>query len=129
MSIRLAAHAAFVALSIALAGCAASVETAPVVFIAQPGADIQLTQAAEVALATRYTRSLPQGSKWRKTGTVPQGSVYRAIDTVFTIEGRNVHEAYLVIGPQRQLVAFYLPGEGSLSPLSAPIPLSYKEMP
>jgi len=130
MSIRSAAAAAVsMVLAITLAGCAASVDSAPVVFVSAPGADITLTQAAEVALATRYTRSLPQGSKWRKTGTVPQGSVYRPIDTVFTIEGRNVHEAYLVISAQRQLVGFYLPGESRLSPLLAPIPLSYKELP
>lgn len=117
------------ALVFALAGCAASVETAPVVFVAAPGADITLTQAADVTLVTGYSRSLPLGSRWRKTGTVPQGSVYRPVDAVFTIEGRNVHEAYLVISPQRQLVGFYLPGESSLSPLSAQIPLSYKELP
>lgn len=114
----------------ALAGaCASSVETAPTTFVAAPtGGDIVLTRRAEVQSSTLFKRVLAEGSRWRKVGTVPQGHVYRPLDTVFTIEGRHVHEAYLVIAPASfTLVGFYLPGESTFSALAAPIPLAIKE--
>jgi hypothetical protein len=116
-------------LAAALAGCAASVETVPVVFMPAAGGDVVITSDVAVQLATGYKRSLPAGSRWRKVGSVPQGEVYRPVGTVFTIEGRHVHEAYLVLTPQRALTAFYLPGESNLSTLATPIPLPLKEAP
>ncbi|MFX8297360.1 hypothetical protein ABTL30_20295, partial [Acinetobacter baumannii] len=61
-----------------------------------------------------------------RVGTVPQGVVYRPVGTIFTIEGRQVHEAYLVIADQR-LVGFYLPGEQAYSPLSTAVPITTGE--
>jgi hypothetical protein len=116
-------------LAVVLAACAASVETVPTAFVSAPGGEIAVARAVNIRLPTGYTRTLAEGSRWRMVGTVQQGQVYRAVGTVFTIEGRNVHEAYLVITAQRSLVGFYLPGESNLSMLSAPAPLSLKEHP
>ena len=70
---------------------------------------------------------LAEGSRWQRVGALPEGEVYRPVGTVFTIEGRNVHEAYLVVSPARTLVGFYLPGESRLSLLPNPVQLSLKE--
>lgn len=57
---------------------------------------------------------------------MPQGDVYRPVGTIFTIEGRKVHEAYLVIR-DRTLGGFYLPGEQNYSPLSTAVALNLGE--
>ncbi len=76
-----------------------------------------LSRDTEIRLSTGYSRSLPQGSRWKPVGTLPQGTVYQRVDGVFSIEGRQVHEAYLVI-KGAALLGFYLPGEARLSPLN-----------
>lgn len=81
---------------------------------------IRLTQPVKVTFSTGYTRLLAAGSDWRLAGNVSQGRVYRPVDAPFTIEGSQVHEAYLVIDGGT-LVGFYLPGERMVSPLSSPI--------
>lgn len=125
--VRYALCAALAAMSVA---CATSVETAPVTFVAAAAGEIVLAQRAEVQSPTLFKRVLAEGSRWRKVGTVPQGKVYRAVDTVFTIEGRHVHEAYLVIAPASlKLVGFYLPGESTFSTLPNPVQLTVKESP
>lgn len=129
MSVDRACRAACLAVAAALAACAASVETVPTAFVATAGGEFTLTREVTVTLATRYSRALVEGSRWRKVGAVAEGDVYRAIGTVFTIEGRNVHEAYLVIAAQHRLVGFYLPGESNLSLLPAPVELPIKENP
>lgn len=87
---------------------------------------IQLKAPVEVHLDTGYTRTLEPGSRWQRVGSLPQGSVYRPVGTVFTIEGRQVHEAYLVIAAS-SLVGFYLPGESTYSPLSKAVSLTTGE--
>ncbi|RAS05034.1 hypothetical protein C7415_109141 [Cupriavidus alkaliphilus] len=87
---------------------------------------IQILSATTVKLDTGYSRTLPQRSVWSRLGRVPQGDVYRPIGTIFTIEGRQVHEAYLVIR-DKTLVGFYLPGEQNYSPLSTAVPLNLGE--
>jgi hypothetical protein len=117
------------AAAMVLAGCATAVKTEPVNFVPSPGAEIIVTRAVDIQLPTQYTRTLPKDSRWRKVGTVPQGDAYRPIGMVFTIEGRNTHEAYLVLTNTHALVGFYLPGESNLSMLPAPIQLPTKENP
>lgn len=56
------------------------------------------------------------GSEWRPVGEIPQGVVFQPVGTVFTIEGRQEHEAYLVI-KANVLMGFFLPGESHFSPL------------
>jgi hypothetical protein len=53
-------------------------------------------------------------------GHIQQGDVYRPRDTVFSVEGTNVHEAYLVLSGEK-LVGYYLPAEHSYVTQSRPI--------
>lgn len=112
------------AAALAAAGCAQNILSTPTAALAPyAGATpVQLPSAVEVRLPTRYTRTLAAGSRWLPAGTLPQGTVYRPVDSVFTIEGRNVHEAYLVIR-RETLTGFYLPAESQFAPLSDPIQL------
>jgi hypothetical protein len=85
-----------------------------------------LAQEAAFRLDTGYARSLKSGSNWRLAGALPQGQVYRPVNDVFTLEGKNVHEAYLVLRDD-VLVGFYLPVEHSFSPLQPPVPLRFTQ--
>jgi hypothetical protein len=75
-----------------------------------------------VQLTTGYSRQVKEGSLWRPVGEVPQGLVLRSVDGIFTIEGRQVHEAYLVV-KENNLVGFYLAGESHFSPLKPSQPI------
>ena len=112
-----------------LAGCAQAIKTVPVEFTASPGAEIVMLEKATVALPTGYKRTISNNTQWKKAGQIPYGEVYRATGTIFTIEGRDVHEAYLVLNDKRALVGFYLPGESKFSQLTQPIQLKTKEKP
>ncbi|MBP0629928.1 hypothetical protein [Cupriavidus sp. AcVe19-1a] len=115
---------------VALSACAPMIATAPsTIEVTQPNVAarrIQILIATTVQLDTGYSRTLPERSVWARVGRVPQGDVYRPISTIFTIEGRQVHEAYLVIR-DKTLVGFYLPGEQNYSPLSTAVPLNLGE--
>lgn len=84
--------------------------------------EVQLPIAVPVQLSTGYARTLPAQSRWRLSGRLPQGDVYQPVGAVFSIEGRQVHEAYLVV-QQDMLVGFYLPAESRFSPLDPTINL------
>lgn len=111
-----------------LTACASRIDTQQVAITHATGPAVEVTQDTPVLLSTGYRRVLARGSRWLPMGQVPQGLVYRPADTVFTIEGRDVHEAYLVVSVQR-LVGFYLPGEHRFSPLSQPLSVPLKEIP
>jgi hypothetical protein len=83
-----------------------------------------LAQQAAFTLDTGYARTLKAGSAWRQAGTIPQGMVYRPVRDVFTLEGANIHEAYLVVRGDA-LVGFYLPAERGFSQLQSPVPLHF----
>lgn len=83
---------------------------------------LKLARDASITLSTGYTRTLPADSQWQSVGTLPQGMVYRRVGDVFSIEGRHVHEAYLVVNGTA-LQGFYLPGEASYSPLTPSVSL------
>ncbi|WP_260464122.1 hypothetical protein [Burkholderia sp. Bp8963] len=123
---RLASLAVTVAAStaLALAGCAPAVpvQDAHLVASASTTPVKVVRQGATVRLSTGYTSVIAAGSQWRDVGSLPQGRVFRAVNTVFAIEGRQVHEAYLVLSGDA-LVGFYLPGETHFSPLDPPVPL------
>lgn len=110
-----------------LTACAPMVPLAPAAFTplaqGQPAPELRVASAVELQVGPGYRRTLAAGSRWRLAGRMPQGEVYRPVDGVFTIEGRQVHEAYLVVA-SRAVVGFYLPGEAQYSPLSHPINLS-----
>ena len=65
------------------------------------------------------------GGRWRYIGRIPNGSVYQAAQGVFTVEGANIHEAYLVV-QGRRLVGFYLPVEQAFSPLKEEVELAFR---
>jgi hypothetical protein len=73
-----------------------------------------------IRLSTGYTRTVPERSRWRAVGTLPQGVVYQPVGTVFAIEGRQVHEAYLVL-QGGAIQGFYLPAENHYSALQQPV--------
>lgn len=114
-----------------LAGCALSVPAQKAQFTpyqqAQGVRQIRVLNNAEVVLDTAYKRRIPENSMWKLSGSLPQGDVYRAEKTIFTIEGRQVHEAYLVLSGN-SLVGFYLPGESNFSPLSHPLTLNFESV-
>lgn len=85
---------------------------------------IEIAQEARVESSSGYGRILTKGSIWEFRGTLPQGAVYKRVNGIFTIEGKHVHEAFLVIA-DNQLVGFYLPVEQAYSP-SRPVTLTLK---
>jgi hypothetical protein len=109
-----------------IAACAADLERSDVRF-ASCSEDPQRTvlripEAVTRTPSTGYAETVKTGSTWERTGTIPQREVFRPVGTVFSMEGANRHEAYLVISADR-IVGFYLPGEETFAPLPRPVPL------
>jgi hypothetical protein len=121
---RKAPRAVLLALAL-LAGCAAEVRVTPAQLapLSQPQPDVVVTRDVPVRLSTGYTRTVPEKSRWRAVGTLAQGTVYQPVNTVFAIEGRNVHEAWLVVRGA-SLQGFWLPGENHYSGLEQSIPMT-----
>lgn len=111
-------------LCVALSGCAPAVpvqDAQLATLAASQRAAVRIVQQdVTIRLASGYERKIAAQSRWRVVGNLPQGQVLKPIGTVFTIEGRQVHEAYLVVA-DNNLVGFYLPGESHFSPLEKPI--------
>lgn len=84
-----------------LTACAQMVTTEPLrlerIGTGESPTVITVRDTVDVRLDTRYSRTILAGTRWRKVGRLAQGDVYRPVDGVFSIEGRQVHEAYLVI--------------------------------
>lgn len=118
-------RAAALACAMLLAGCAAEVKVTPARLapLAQSTPDLVVASDLPVRLSTGYTRTVPQRSQWRAVGSLAQGIVYQPLNTVFAIEGRNVHEAWLVVRTG-DLQGFWLPGEDQYSALAQPIPMT-----
>jgi hypothetical protein len=113
---------------VSLIGCAADVRRTSAEFRAvevSQRTSIEVTERVTLNLATGYQRSILTGSRWERIGAVAQGDVYRPVGTVFTIEGANMHEAFLVVQDSK-IAGFYLPGEGAFSALDTPVPLPFK---
>lgn len=110
------------ALCLLLSACAAEVARQPTTFApfnAAGHADQRLVmQDVHATLNSGYTHLIPKGMKCELAGSIPQGKVYRPTNTVFSIEGAHVHEAYLVVN-KGNLVGFYLPVERAFSALNA----------
>jgi hypothetical protein len=116
-----------------LAACAPMVPSSPALLENSPAAasapaQIVLERDVDLRLSTGYSRTLPAASVWRRVGRLPQGDVYRPIGIAFALEGRQVHEAYLVVSGSI-LRGFYLPAESAYSPLVSEIPLPLKATP
>jgi len=119
--------AAILALAL-VAGCAAEVKVKPAQLapLQQPASEIVVASDLPVRLSTGYTRTVPQRSRWRASGTLAQGTVYQPVNTVFAIEGRHMHEAWLVVRGGA-LQGFWLPGENHYSPLGEPLSIPLEE--
>jgi hypothetical protein len=88
-----------------------SVKLSPLVDATTP-ASITFARNVDIQLSTGYNRTLRQGTVWVAAGSIAQGEVYKPRDTVFSVEGTNVHDAYLVLSDGK-LVGYYLPVERS----------------
>jgi hypothetical protein len=76
-----------------------------------------LEKELNVNLDTGYKRKLKVNTNWTYAGTISLGDVFRTGDQVLTVEGSNIHEAYIVVSSGK-LVGFYLPVERTFCPLS-----------
>jgi len=112
---------------LSLIGCAFDVihlkqEPAKFVSTEQPKDSWVLVKTATITLGTGYKRELKDGTRWDYAGNIEQGDVYKTDDQILTVEGSNIFEAYIVIS-ENDLVGFYLPVEGTFSPVSSPVKL------
>ena len=115
-------HGTVCALLIAAAlmgGCASEVkrqstELAPAA--AEQGHRYELLKDVQVKLDSGYTRVIRANTEFAAAGRISQGLVLRPTETVLTVEGAHVHEAYAVVHGE-QLVGFYLPVERAFSSL------------
>lgn len=87
-----------------------------------PNANFTLEKEANVSLGTGYNRILKENTNWELVGFLPEGGVFKTKDQILTVEGSNIYEAYIVVESDT-LTGFYLPAEGTFSPLRQPIPL------
>ncbi|NKC16270.1 MAG: hypothetical protein GKR94_29920 [Gammaproteobacteria bacterium] len=81
-----------------------------------------LTKKIDIQLDSGYSRILKKGTKWNCIGSIIQGDVYKTKDQILTVEASNIYEANIVVS-SGELVGFYLPVEGTFSPLDKRIQL------
>lgn len=130
----LTSRAAMLCLAAALvAGCASEVKRAPAELAAgQPeqGRRYVTTLAVDARPESGYPRTIRAGTEFVVVGRVAQGLVLKPTQTVLTIEGAHMHEAYAV-HRDGQLVGFYLPVERAYAalPLPASMPLQERTAP
>ena len=122
-------HSLPLLLSTLLAACAFDVVKLDLVpaTLAPPqttATSLTLRASAIVELSTGYARTLKTGTVWHSAGSLPEGDVFKTQDQVLTVEGSNIHEAYIVVKGTR-LVGFYLPANGTYSPLEPPVDLQF----
>src|ERR1700704_1300680 len=114
-------------LAVMISACATELQRVPTSFTvaSDSSRSLQMSAPVSVTASAGYTRTLPAGSKWSLVGSIPEGDIFKIENSVFTIEARHVHEAYLVV-QNLNLVGFYLPVEQAFSPLSPKILLPIK---
>jgi hypothetical protein len=113
------------AASVLLSACALPVRQLP---LGQPlvpatGRSFVLSRDVRCYVGTGYGRTLRAGTHWNLFGRLRRGAVYRSPDEVLTVEGYDVHEAYLVVR-DGVLVGFYLPVEKTFTPISKAVTLA-----
>ena len=115
-------------LAVFLCACAPEVVRSPVTLleVAPSPRQYVLDKRVELMLDSWHKRAVEAGVTFAEAGGIPQGQVLRPTNTVFSVEGAHVHEAYIVVRGGN-LVGFYLPVERAFSPLSNPIPLQLSE--
>lgn len=114
--------------TLVVAACAPEVRRESVVLSEATGPRTQfvLDQGVSVSLDSGYNRTIARGTTFAASGNIGQGVVMRPTNTVISVEGSHVHEAWPVVKDGR-LVGFYLPVERAFSPLSTPVAVSLSE--
>jgi hypothetical protein len=116
--------AAFAVAVLLAAGCASEVTRQTIEAPAsapEAGKRFTLSQPASFRLDSGYSRTVAANTEFAGVGRIGQGLVFRPVDTVLTVEGKHMHEAYAVVR-DGTLVGFYLPVEKAFSPLSQTTP-------
>ena len=105
--------------ALALAACAPEIVRQPTQLTSvteQAGGTIEILEDTSILVGPAgYRRVIGRGSVWTTIGRVVEGEVYKPVNRVFTIEGAQIHDAYLVLDGDR-VVGFYLPVERAFSP-------------
>ena len=105
--------------ALALAACAPEIVRQPTQLTPvteQAGGTIEILEDTSIFVGPAgYRRVIGRGSVWTRIGRVVEGEVYKPVNRVFTVEGAQIHEAYLVLDGDR-VVGFYLPVERAFSP-------------
>jgi len=111
-----------------LSACAPSVSYRPAYISQQvaPSAPamLRLAESVEVEFDTGYRRVVSAGTHWLIAGDIPEGRVLRPYNSVFTVEGDQNHEAWLVVKDE-VLQGFYLPAERAFTPLRKKINMQF----
>ena len=107
----------FLSLLLFVSGCATVVKQQVVLQPVDSAEIFSVNHTITISLDTGINRIIKAGSKWRYTGDINNGKVYKPVDDVFSIEGTQQYEAYLVISGGR-IVGFYLPASSNFSPLT-----------
>jgi hypothetical protein len=118
-------HVVLLGCSFAIAACAQAVKQEPAAALqpAERAKQFRVAQGLDVRLDTGFTTHIKSQTTWSLVGTLAQGEVYKSRDQVLTVEGADVHEAYLVMAGD-ELVGFYLPVEHAFARISPARPLS-----
>jgi len=102
-----------------LAACASEVKRQPVeltVSVPESNKRYELRSDVSFKLDSGYSRMVRANTEFAVAGRLSQGLVLRPTQTVLTVEGAHMHEAYAVWRGEL-LVGFYLPVEKAFSPL------------
>jgi hypothetical protein len=105
------------AIAVGLAACAPEVVRRPTQLTSMaggPGGTIEILEDKLIAVGPGYSRVISRGTVWARIGRSSEGEVFKPVDRVFTVEGAQIHEAYLVLDGDR-VVGFYLPVERAFS--------------
>lgn len=112
-----------------LAACASEVKRVPVELVSvvpEAGRRLATTEAIEIVPESGYRRTIAVATEFVVVGRVPQGLVLKPTQTVLTLEGAHMHEAYAVLR-DGQFVGFYLPVERAYSAVPKPVPMNVQE--
>lgn len=111
------------------AGCASEVKRMPADVtsgVPETGRRFVTTASVEARPESGYVRTVRADTEFVVVGRVAQGLVLRPTQTVLTLEGAHMHEAYAV-HRDGSWVGFYLPVERAYSALPLPVPMPLKE--
>ncbi len=117
--------------ALGLVGCSAEVVRRPATLTAasgQPTTTIEVLERASIPVGPGHSRVIDRGSVWRLIGRSVGGEVFKPVDQVFTVEGKRIREAYLVLDGDR-VVGFYLPVEQAFAPAPEQTRLSIRRRP